>query len=585
MKHFLNDIEISPRDRNEIAVISDFTGNPNVLNISTETLILTRDAYDIVKQHIQTIGVFEGIPYRIELDGGINLNFYVDLTENAVFRDHECEITLKKRNGSDNFFENANATSFELILKKINDGTTNVSFDLIEIPYVIVREDIGTQQIVLLVTIYIMTEQTIDAATKLVDAISDVIEASTPIIGFDATGIPTISFNTGAIITASLKATAQLIYVALLVIALFDLATKLFVIIFPPVRKFNGVRVRELMKKSCEFLGFQFQSTLMNGLQNLTILPVPLVRDRKSIWEFLPDEFNSSFTKGVPSSSDSVSSIGSLFDAMETMFNAKTRVNNGVVRFERRDFWQNNTTAQIVPALVKQNERSDEFTFNTGDIWKRYYIRYALDFTDLHSVDKIYDYHDAEFSTEPTNVVNSDLVLIKNLNEVNIPFSLGARKDRLFWFEATAKALFVVIDGLINLFGGSSNLAASIDDRKNILMISQNYFSQTKMLWCNSNGRQPENFTDFISANALWNNFHSINQIQQFDWKIKTNARIQLNSNDFLNLLDNNFCEINGKMCEILRIEWIDEKSFASITFREPFDYANGKVYTLTINA
>ena len=111
MKHFLNDIEISPRDRNEIAVISDFTGNPNVLNISTETLVLTRDAYAIVKQHIQTIGVFEGIPYRIELDGGIVLNFYIDLTENAVFRDHECEVTLKKRNGSDNFFENQTATS------------------------------------------------------------------------------------------------------------------------------------------------------------------------------------------------------------------------------------------------------------------------------------------------------------------------------------------------------------------------------------------------------------------------------------------------------------------------------------------
>ena len=219
-----------------------------------------------------------------------------------------------------------------MIFKKIDNGTTNVSFDLIEIPYVIVREDIGTQQIVLLVTIYIMTEQTIDAATKLVDAISDVIEASTPILGFDAIGTPTISFNTGAIITASLKATAQLIYVALLVIALFDLAVKLFVIIFPPVRKFNGVRVRELMKKSCEFLGFQFQSTLLDGLQNLTILPVPLVRDRKSIWEFLPDEFNSSFTNGVPSSSDSVSSSGTLFDAMETMFNAKTSVKTGMMQ-------------------------------------------------------------------------------------------------------------------------------------------------------------------------------------------------------------------------------------------------------------
>jgi hypothetical protein len=233
---------------------------------------------------------------------------------------------------------------------------------------------------------------------------------------------------------------------------------------------------------------------------------------------------------------------------------------------------------------VKQTERTDEFSFNTEDIWKRYYIQYALDFSDLHTLEKVYDVHDAEFSTEPTNVVNSDLLLIKGLNEVNIPFALGARKGKLFWFETIGKALFEIIDALINLFGGSSNLAQIIEDRKNTLMVSQNYFSQTKILWCSATGRQPENFTNYISAKALWNNYHAINQIQQFDWKIKTNARIRINSIDFLNLLDNNFVEINGKMCEILRMEWMDEKSFAQITYREPFDYANGKVYTLTIN-
>jgi hypothetical protein len=578
MKHFLNEIEISPRDRNEIAITTDFTNLPDVLNISTDSLILTRDAYDIVKQHIQTIGLFEGIPYRIELDGGINLNFYVDLTENAIFRDHECEVTLKKRKGADNFFENANATSFELILKKIADGQTNINFNTIDVPYIVLNDDHYIQAIMLLVTIYIMTQQTIDAGKQLVDSISEVIQASTPNVG-----VPP-SVDTGDVIVAVLKATARLVYFALLVVALFDMAVKLVFLIFPPERKLKGIRVKELMKKSCDFLGFTFQSTLIDSMSNLTILPVPLIRDRKSIWEYLPEELDQPFNKGVPSSSDVCPSIGTLFEAMETMFNAKTRVNNGVVRFERRDWWMNNTTAQIIPALVKQTERSDEYSFNTNDIWKRYYMRYALDFSDLHTLEKVYDFHDAEFSTEPTNVVNSDLLLIKNLNEVNIPFALGARKGFLFWFELIAKGLFELIDALVNLFGGSSNLAQTIEDRKNTLMVSQNYFSTTKLLWCSASGRQPADYMNFISAKSLWNNFHSINQIQQFDWKIKTNARIRINSQDFLNLLDNNFVEIDGKMCEILQLEWNDENSFAQITYREPFDYANGKVYTLTIN-
>ncbi|MFN6013356.1 MAG: hypothetical protein ACK47F_04180, partial [Flavobacteriales bacterium] len=60
MRHFLNDIEITPRNRTEIGVISDFSDNPEILSINVDSLILPREAYDIVKQHIQTVGLFEG---------------------------------------------------------------------------------------------------------------------------------------------------------------------------------------------------------------------------------------------------------------------------------------------------------------------------------------------------------------------------------------------------------------------------------------------------------------------------------------------------------------------------------------------
>ena len=60
MRHFLNGIEITPRNRNEIGVVSDFSGNPEILNLNTESVILPREAMDIIKQHILAVGVFEG---------------------------------------------------------------------------------------------------------------------------------------------------------------------------------------------------------------------------------------------------------------------------------------------------------------------------------------------------------------------------------------------------------------------------------------------------------------------------------------------------------------------------------------------
>lgn len=576
MKHFLNDIEISPKNRTEIGIISTFTDEPDVLKLSTDTIVLPREGFDIVKNHIATIGVFEGIPYRVELSGGISIDYYVDLTENTVIKQHEIEVKIKRRKGQDSFIENANATSFDLLLSK------GVSFDTFNVPYFVIKDDQLQTAITLAITTYVMVKETIQAAVELVNSISDIIEAATPVLGVSAAG-PTVSYNTGAIITASLKATAKLIYFAALVVALLDMASKLFVLIFPPKYNLLGCKVKELISKGCGYLGYSFQSTLLDSIPQATILPVPLVRDRKSIFEFLPDEFNAPFNKGVPSASDTTPTVGSLIDAICTQFNARVKIYNGVVRIERWDWWQNQATNMLEPALSLQGERDDAYVLNTNDIWKRYYIRYQLDMSDLNTYDKLYDRHDAEYSTEPTTVVNSDLVSIKGLQQVDVPFALGRRKEKLNWLEKRAKDLFKLIDSVSSIFGSGTNYENVIGERKDCMQISQRFFSTTKFLYT-VNGKQPENYMNFISAGSLWNQYHYINQIQLNSWKIKNQVRVRLKASEFVTLLDNNYIELNGEICEILSCEWIDEKSSCLITYREPSNYAAGKVQTITIN-
>ena len=51
-----------------------------------------------------------------------------------------------------------------------------------------------------------------------------------------------------------------------------------------------------------------------------------------------------------------------------------------------------------------------------------------------------------------------------------------------------------------------------------------------------------------------------------------------------MTILDNNYAEIDGELCEILRVEYIDETSFALISYRKPSDYAVGRVNNLVIN-
>jgi len=569
MKHFLNGVEIAPRNVLEIGLITDYTGNPEMLQVDTDTIILPREGKDIIMQHILTQGVFEGIPYTIKLDG-VTLDYYVDLTESLNIKDYEVEVKIKKRKGFDNFFENAQGLSFELMAKK------GVNFDFINIPYLIIPENQTEIALTISLASYTLTKEAIQATKDLVTATRDLIEAVTPNASIPP--VPPI----GEIISLSLAVVAQLAYTIAVYVALIKLLNQLLALVFPKVRFYKGATIRELIKKGCEFLGYTLDSKLLDAWQNLTIMPVPLIKEKKSIFNFIQNDLNFSFTKGYPTAQDSVSTLGELINAVEIQFNARTKVLNGVVQIERRDYWKNISLNTTLPALTLQNERQNQYRLNTEEAWKRTYIHYQVDYSDVHTLDA-FDPTDAEYSTEPLNVINSDLVSIRGFNDVNIPFALGVRKGELNWLEKFCKAFLNLADAVVGLFGNNINYSALITNRLGVTQISQQYYSVTKLLYA-VNGRQPSNYIDKIKASKIYQDYHKINEININGYKIYSDVPMRLNPQEFISLLDNNYTYINGVLCEILSIRYTDEQSSAIISYKEPYNYADGKVEILTIN-
>lgn len=573
MRHFLNNVEITPKNRTQIGVVSDFTGNPQILNLSVDSVILPREAFNQIQSHITNVGLFEGIPYRIEFDGNINLEYYVDLIDGVKVRLHEIEVKLKRRKGFDDFKDKADATSFSIMAK---NGQFFSSF---QTPYVIIPTTQNQDIIPLLVTTYILTLNTIEAYNQLQNSITELIQATTPSVGVG------VVMDTGDIIALALKVVARLIIFGLLVDAMSDLASQIMNYVLPRKRNLNAIKIQNLMTSGCEYFGYTFQSTLLNANPNYAVLPVPLVRERKSIFATKPNDLGDAFNYPYPSTSDTTPTLGQFIDAIETMFNAKIKVIENVVHFERWDYWIDLINTQMFPALNLQSDGDEVYSYNTEDCWKRYYMKYQLDFADQHTLDSVtYDRHDAEFSTEPTSFINEDLISIKNVNQVDIPFSLGARKGSLNWFEKYVKETMDFIDGVSALFGGSTNYGQQIASRTDCLKISQMYFGVTKMLYVNSGGRQPIGYLNYVSAKSLWDKFHYINAVDLNAWIIKENARIKLSNEDFVTLQNNNYAYIGGEVSEILKIKYIDETAFAEITYRTKSNYALGKVITEIIN-
>jgi len=570
MRHFLNNIEVAPRNIFEFGLRSTFNGDPSILQMDADKVILPREAKTIIDQHVQTTGVFEGIPYRIEMGNNVSLEYYVDLTDGATFRDFEVEIKIKKRKGYDDFWDQAQGTSFELMNEK------NVIFPIIDIPYLIIRDNQLEVGITLSVSLYSMTDALITNIKDSATAITNVIEAVTP--NASVPPVPPL----GEIITLVLKALIQVAYTIALLVAVIKLAQQMFELLFPKIRYYKGCTVKNLIETGCQFLGFTLNSTLLNDLSQLTIMPVPIIKEKKSIWNYIENDLNFSFTKGYPTAQDSTPTLGNLIDFVENTFNARTRVFNGEVQIERRDFWESLTTNSLLPALNLQDERQSEYQYNTDEAWKRTYIHYLVDYADSHTVD-FFDPTDAEYSTEALNVINPDLVTIKGLNDVAIPFALGVRKNELNFIEKLAKEFFQTIDDVTGVFGGGTNYASSIQNRIGVTQISQQFYSQSKLLYASA-GRQPENYVDLISAKSIYNNYHKINEININGYKIFSNSPIRLRPSEFVNLYNNNYANINGLLCEIITIQYNDAESKAVITYKEPNSYASGKVEIIAIN-
>lgn len=566
MRHFLNGVEVTPRNILSIGIESTFTDRPEWLEVDVDKLILPREAVAIIEQHLATYGPFEGIPYTMILEGGETLEYYVDLQEETIYRTYEIECKIKRRFGKDNFFDRAEGTTWELMASK------GVIFEPIQIPYVIIVDDPIPALIGLGVSIYVITKDTIAQIKALSETITDVIDT-----------LPPLPANLGQISTLVIKVLVQVAILALTLVALLKMVQQFFELLFPKVRYFQGHQIKRLLELGCNYLGYEFQSTLLDGLSGLSLCPVPLVKEKESFWDYLQNDLNFAFTKGYPTASDTTPTLDSLFLALEDQFFARTRVRDGVVYLEDRYYWQNIASQSILPALNIQDNRQSEYRLNTEDIWKRVYIRYQVDYSDLSTVD-FFDPTDAEYSTEPVNVGNADLVTIKGLNEINIPFALAVRKNKLNFLEKFAKGFFEFVDNVVNSFGGNSTYSAQIQNRIGVMQLTQQYFSVTKMMYL-IGGKQPVNYANILKASAIYSNYHAVNEISVNDYKIFTDVPVRMTPQEFVTLLDNNYVEIDGLICEILTITYKDEQSLATISYRQPDNWANGKTNVLTINS
>jgi len=508
----------------------------------------------------------------------LKLEYFIDFTLPHLRYDDthgiRFECQLVKRHSLDWLYENAEGFSFSYLydIGKITD-------DLIHFVRYAVEQRLDPIRIFLVgLTVYFI----IESIKQIIDEISDRLAE---VAGF----FP--------VIKALIKAFPTLLKATLTIIAIIALLKDLAEYILSGDRRHNGMYSLDMATVAANHLGLTFKSSILEGPYN-KMFHLPS-KDDKGFLISDPENY------GYPGRNSPIYDFGSYLRVIMTMFNAAIRINDGVLRLERRDFWRS-MTSYTLPKV-----RLGPFSYNTSALYSNYVLRYVTDPSDLNTLENTDDLN-YQSTTEPKIKIEQDLNLLKGLYHGTIPLAHGYRKNELNEWQkffnvitrpivsvanAMLKAVYEVrkafdkitklikkLAKVLKFVGIKINASAGNDPGdpqqlklqtienklKGVIKLSADTFAVDKVFLMEG-GKVTEDSYEKMSAEYLYKNYHIINE---FDPKYNNQGKIYQDVStvfclkDFVTLLDyNGFKTHDGKSGDMLKIRWKFKSNNAVLDF------------------
>lgn len=573
-RHYINGQDFGePRNWQELKITMDWLNKKESINISIADLEFVLKANKYLQQRVLNgldggVGIFEGEPYQITIGNPASPIYtfegYLDFTDQTtIIGGEEFSCSLKKRNGSDWLNEVADGFSFAYLADK--DIITNG--DYVKVPYIINYIPDGMQLILLSISLYMMTKELIENIQKIAESIGDVTDAATPVIGVSVgfgAGVVT-AWDLGNFILVTIKLIARIVYLVAIVIAIKNLIEEIFAQLFPKKRHHLGMELRTLFERACQYLGLGFSS----NIQELDWVHIPS-KDRKG---------GDNGESGHPLSYGPIGTFGDLIRVWKKAFNADYRIINGVFHFNRKDSFDIVSNYQVPNFFNDQERLLDNVKFNTDEIISNYNIYWAYDTQDQNTLD---DQTGRVFQaiTTPLTTINDDLVNIKNLAEISLPFSIGKTKIRLTRLEEIAKELGRFVDNITGIFGGGTNFASQITNRVGSMLLSSHFLTVGRMVKMSGSKLANDQRAELAAA-LLWDKFHFINSFAEVNgvhnqyWRFEE-VPVPMSLQEFDELLETNkVTDTDGNEVEIEKFEYEPERGAAILDFRVKKKFTN----------
>jgi len=555
----------APIQWGDLSILMTYEGGNNQANVSITEIEIADEGAKAFVDYVNEgrnggLGIFEGLPVQFVIfnkDAQHVVDMYADLTDGyreELWRSRVF-VNLVKKDGLNTLDNLVNGLSYGFLADK-GVFTRN---DSIDVNYVIEKNYEAIEILLAAITLYLMTKELVESAERTADAIN----SAAAYLAAGATG------GLAATIYTVGKAVITSIYTAAMLAIVVQLATDLFNTFLPPLRTHKVLSYRKMIEKVVNYLGYPL-NTSITELDNYYNLPSNFNFDTLDPFGFIKKTEGTK--SGIPQTQDSNYLVSSFFSQIRDMFFANFAIVSGVVELHNResDFWKAQSSYVMPSVLEKPKE------YNTNDLVALRNISFATDVKDEYTISN-FTGTNYEINTDARVVKNRDAKFIKGFDNINIPVSLGNRRDELSPLESALSVLAGVVD---KVTVGVTNFKKRIENKIGSLKVSSNN-TNVKVLYL-KNGKLPQNHRTFLSAKYLYDKYGTYNSFVENNFggqkAVFNNINIPFGFSDFLQMIDSNyFTDDLGKESQAESVEYNVKSDRATIS------YTNKEVYTTNL--
>ncbi len=320
-----------------------------------------------------------------------------------------------------------------------------------------------------------------------------------------------------------------LIQATILVIALVQFIDSLR----PQTRRYNAVRVLDILNISANKLGLKFKSTF---LESPTFNQLTVIAET----DYEGSQGNSPINNPIPKES-----LLQFFERLGNMFNARVKLFNNTLYFERVDyFWSytnpiNNQKSGFILTNLQNNGLE---TTNWNELSGAYKISFARDSSELNTTQR-------ELAANPTPntllvtyklkdslVVDKKNQALQGTTEINIEFARAIRKNSNTLAEDIYRTIANVFSSIVNILSFGLIDLGRVEDAKGYMLLSDYTIGVDKIFIAEGTKVSPQNLS-VLNAKYLYDNFHKVSSVVGSNqWKIISEVEI---STDLSRLIRN----------------------------------------------